>query len=125
MSVRCLQPSYSPAAECLYLRKVKLKRKGEPRPASGGFYRHIRGPYLTSKVAKNLFIFVAYRHPSLLSPNHLRTVQLETASIHTFDLNTLSPTKSMYVLTQEWFKYGKVRLNVFLHYSVPKSLLLV
>ena len=52
---------------CLYLWKVKLKRKGEPRPTSGGFYSHTS--HLKSR--KNLFIFVAHRHPGPLSPNHL------------------------------------------------------
>ena len=43
---------------------------------------------------------------------HMRTVHLETASIHTFDLCTLHPTENIYVFTQGRFKYGKVHLNV-------------
>ncbi len=51
----------------------------------------------------------------------MRTVHLETASIHTFDLCKLRPAQSIYFVEIGRFKNGKVHLKVLSNQSDPVS----
>ncbi len=73
-------------------------------------------------------LHVAFAHSAqtLDACNHkrilqMRTVHLETASIHTFDLCTLLPAQSIHFVAIGRFQYGKLHLNVFSYQSPPES----